>query len=109
MEEQSDSTPSFPDALQQEEIAISSRSIQKVLDLAGSWSDLDWDVVERELYRIRHETGKPVSWDFLESMIETLEVLNDAELMASIRRGIQDMAEGRFHRWEDVKRELDLE
>lgn len=108
MEEQSDSTPFFSGTLQ-EETTISSRSIQKALDLAGSWSDMDWDVVERELYRIRHETGKPVSWDFLEFMIETLEVLNDAELMASIRRGIQDMVEGRVILWEDVKRELDLE
>ena len=55
MEEQPDSTSSFPDALQ-EEMTISSRSIQKVLDLAGAWSDLDWDDVERELYRIRHES-----------------------------------------------------
>ena len=108
MAEQSDSIPSFPDALS-EQMTISSRSIQKALDLAGKWSDLDWDVVERELYRIRYETGKPVSWDFLESMIETLDVINDAELMASIRQGIQDMAEGRLHRWEDVKRELGLE
>ena len=108
MEEQPDSTPIFPDVLQHE-TTIPSRSIQKALDLAGSWSDLDWDVVERELYRIRHETGKPVSWDFLESMIETLDVMNDVELMAAIRQGMQDMAEGRVRRWEDVKRELDLE
>jgi hypothetical protein len=108
LEEQPDSEPSFPDILW-EEITFSSRSIQKALDLAGAWSDMDWDVVEQELYRIRHETGKPVSWDFLESMIETLEVMNDAELMASIRRGIQDMAEGRYKPWEDVKRELGLE
>ena len=32
------------------------RGIQKALKLAGSWSDLDWDDVERELYRIRHES-----------------------------------------------------
>src|ERR1700730_1646315 len=100
--------PDFPDILW-EEITISSRSIQKALDPVSTWSDADWDVVERELYRIRHETGKPVSWDFLESMIETLEVLNDAELMESIRRSIQDMAEGRLRRWEDVKQELGLE
>lgn len=33
-----------------------SRSIQEVLKLAGSWSDLDWDEMEQELYRIRHES-----------------------------------------------------
>ena len=102
MEEQSDSEPSSS------ERDISSASIQQVLNLAGSWSDLDWDDVERELYRIRHES-KPVSWDWFESMVETLEVLNDAELMASIRQGIQDMAEGRGKPWEDVKRKLGLE
>lgn len=107
MKEQSDPISSFRTL--SEETFISSRSIQKALDLAGSWSDLDWDVVDRELYRIRHETGKPVSWDFLESMIETLDVVNDAELMASIRQGIQDIAEGRVKPWEDVKRELGLE
>lgn len=37
--------------------AISSNVIQEVLNLAGSWSDLNWDVVEEELYRIRHESS----------------------------------------------------
>ena len=35
--------------------AISSNAIQEILNLAGSWSDLNWDIVENELYRIRHE------------------------------------------------------
>ena len=39
----------------QADAAISSRSIQKALSLAGKWSDLDWDEMERELDRIRHE------------------------------------------------------
>ena len=103
MEEQPDSEPSSS------ETGMQSASIQKVLNLAGSWGDLDWDDVEQELYRIRHETGKPIPWEFFESLIETLEVLNDAELMESIRRGIQDITEGRLYRWEDVKRELGLE
>lgn len=30
--------------------------IQRVLNLAGKWSDLDWDAMEKELYRIRHES-----------------------------------------------------
>ena len=37
--------------------AISSSTIQEILNLAGSWSDLNWDVVEEELYRIRHESS----------------------------------------------------
>ena len=36
--------------------AISSSAIQEILNLAGSWSDLNWDVVEEELYRIGHES-----------------------------------------------------
>jgi len=30
--------------------------IQRILNLAGKWSDLDWDTMEKELYRIRHES-----------------------------------------------------
>lgn len=36
--------------------AIGKSAIQDALSLAGSWSDLSWDVVEKELYRIRHES-----------------------------------------------------
>ena len=36
--------------------AMAGRSIQKVLDLAGSWSDLDWDEMEEGLHRIRHQS-----------------------------------------------------
>lgn len=32
----------------------SSDAIQEILGLAGAWSDLNWDVMERELDRIRH-------------------------------------------------------
>ena len=31
-------------------------TLQAALDLAGAWSDLDWDEAEAELYRIRHES-----------------------------------------------------
>ncbi len=34
----------------------SSNAIQEILGLAGAWSDLNWDVMERELDRIRHES-----------------------------------------------------
>ncbi len=39
------------------EAANSSDAIQEILSLAGSWSDLNWDIVEEELYRIRHESS----------------------------------------------------
>lgn len=31
-------------------------TLQAALDLAGAWSDLDWDEAEAELYQIRHES-----------------------------------------------------
>jgi hypothetical protein len=39
------------------EAAISSNAIQEILNMAGSWGDLNWDIVEEELYRIRHESS----------------------------------------------------
>ncbi len=36
--------------------AISEDVTQTALHLAGAWSDLDWDEMERELDRIRHES-----------------------------------------------------
>jgi len=36
--------------------AILSDTIQEVLSLSGVWSDLNWDVVEDQLNRIRHES-----------------------------------------------------
>ncbi|MBI4092073.1 MAG: type II toxin-antitoxin system Phd/YefM family antitoxin [Candidatus Levybacteria bacterium] len=41
-----------------------------------------------------------------ESWQETNEILSDPELMKSIRQGEKDIAEGRVHDWEDVKKEL---
>ena len=40
--------------------------IQAALDLAGAWSDLDWDDMEAELYRIGHSTppSPPIEFDF---------------------------------------------
>jgi hypothetical protein len=32
------------------------QAIEETLALAGSWSDLDWDTMEEELDRIRHES-----------------------------------------------------
>jgi hypothetical protein len=36
--------------------AVSKDATQQALDLAGAWSDLDWDEMERALDRIRHES-----------------------------------------------------
>ena len=57
--------------------------------------------------------GKPVMailpWELYESIMETLEIMGDAELMAAIRQGERDIAEGRVKPWEEVKKELGWE
>jgi antitoxin YefM len=54
--------------------------------------------------------NKPVlailPWESYESIVETLEILGDEELMADLRQSIQDAAEGKGEPWEAVKREL---
>jgi len=57
--------------------------------------------------------GKPVMailpWELYESIMETLEIMSDAELMAAFRQGVKELAEGKGRPWEDVKKELGLE
>ena len=54
--------------------------------------------------------GKPVMailpWELYESLIETLEVMGNAELMAAFRQGVQELQEGKGRDWEDVKKDL---
>ncbi len=45
----------------------------------------------------------------IESLQETLEIMQDEELMVAFRQGIQELAEGKSRPWEDVKKELGLE
>jgi len=57
--------------------------------------------------------GKPVlavlPWELYESVIETLEIMGDEDLMDSLRQSIQEMAEGKTIPWERVKKELNLD
>ncbi len=57
--------------------------------------------------------GKPIMailpWELYESIMETLEIIGDAELMAAFRQGVKELAEGKGRPWEDVKKELGLE
>jgi hypothetical protein len=41
---------------EQADKAVSEDTTQKALSLAGAWSDLDWEDMERKLDRIRHES-----------------------------------------------------
>ncbi len=43
-----------------------------------------------------------------ESLIETLEVLNDPEVMAALKESDEDVAARRVSPWDEVKRELGL-
>lgn len=47
--------------------------------------------------------------EMVEALQETLEIMEDEELMASFRQGVKELAEGKGRPWEDVKRELGLE
>lgn len=70
--------------------------------------------------RLKSENGaialtrysKPVlavmSWDLFESIVETLEIMGDPEMMAALRRGIRDVQKGNLVAFEEVKAELDV-
>jgi PHD/YefM family antitoxin component YafN of YafNO toxin-antitoxin module len=54
--------------------------------------------------------GEPVlavmRWDLYESIVETLEIMGDGELMAALRQGIKQVDAGEGISWEQAKREL---
>ena len=54
--------------------------------------------------------GKPVlavlSWDLYESVVETMEIMSDPEMMAAFRQGVKEMEEGKAIPWEQVRKEL---
>lgn len=45
----------------------------------------------------------------LESLEETIEIMQDEELMAAFREGVEALEKGETVAWEDVRRELGLE
>lgn len=57
--------------------------------------------------------GKPVMailpWELYESIMETLEIMGDAELIAAFRQGVKDIEEGRIKPLDDVLKELGWE
>jgi hypothetical protein len=71
----------------------------------GTLQPVDQDTRTRQIREddIPAQEGKePVA------LLESIEILDDAEQMASFRRGAQDIAAGRMKSWEDAKRELGL-
>jgi hypothetical protein len=43
----------------------------------------------------------------IDSLLETMEIMQDEELMVAFRRGVRELAEGKGRAWEDVKKDLD--
>jgi len=56
--------------------------------------------------------GKPVlavmPWDLYESLVETLEILGDPEMMAALRQSIRELEQGKTVSWERAKKDLGL-
>jgi prevent-host-death family protein len=56
--------------------------------------------------------GRPVlaimPWDLYESIAETLEIMADEEIMAALKKGLQDIKKGRLYSLQEVKKELGL-
>lgn len=43
-----------------------------------------------------------------EGLIETLDIMSDPEAIKGIKDGLEDFKHGRWHKWEEVKKELNL-
>jgi prevent-host-death family protein len=56
--------------------------------------------------------GEPVlailPWDLYESIMETLEILSDEELMAALRQSIKEVSEGKTVPWDRAREELSV-
>jgi PHD/YefM family antitoxin component YafN of YafNO toxin-antitoxin module len=54
--------------------------------------------------------GKPVlailPWELYESVMETLEILGDADLMRQVRQGLKEAREGKGQPWNSARRRL---
>ena len=64
---------------------------------------IDQTLIE-DLIRVKEKLSKDV--EELESLIETLEIMSDPELMESIRRGLEDIKKGDVIDFEELM-ELD--
>jgi len=59
---------------------------------------------EEELHQLRSRVEK-LEEDF-SSLVETLEILQDRELLESIKRGLEDIKAGRVYSLEELKSKL---
>ena len=65
----------------------------------------------RQVCKVTHGR-KPVlailSWEDYDGLRETIDILSDPKLAASLRRSARDIQRGKTMPWEDVKRRLRL-
>ncbi|MBA7523664.1 hypothetical protein ES705_15796 [subsurface metagenome] len=47
-----------------------------------------------------------IPWEVYESLMETMEIMGDTELMAQLHNSIREIEEDRTISWEDAKAEL---
>jgi prevent-host-death family protein len=81
------------------------RAGQPITIMQGSQADVA--LVRRDaLAQVYHEVE--ALREALESLIETYEILGDAEMMDKIQRSEQDIASGRYITLEELKAELGL-
>lgn len=56
--------------------------------------------------------GKPilaiVDWDLFESVMETLEIMGDPQLLKDLRRGLAEAASGKTVSWNRARKQLGL-
>ena len=54
--------------------------------------------------------GTPVmalmSWELFEAITETMDIMGDPEMMAELKAGIEQVAQGEGRSWGDIKAEL---
>ena len=60
----------------------------------------------KDLIELRERISKDL--EVLDSIIETLEVMSDEELIKSIRRAEEDIKEGRIRLFEEFMKEMEM-
>ena len=72
------------------------------------WPDKEKTPTRKELYRLMLSLSDRVKRleEDVDSLVETLEILQDRELLESIRRGLEDVKAGRVYSLEELKSKL---
>lgn len=65
-------------------------------------------VSEHVIYITRHskEAFAVVNVEYLRTVLETIEIMSDADAFQMLRESLEDIAAGRLHDHEDVEQEL---